>query len=38
MKFIGAHSIIYSRNSEAGRTFFKTVLGFPHVDVGDGAQ
>ncbi len=35
MKFIGAHSIIYSRNPEADRTFIKTVLGFPHVDVGD---
>jgi catechol 2,3-dioxygenase-like lactoylglutathione lyase family enzyme len=32
----GAHSIIYSRNPEADRAFFKDVLGFPHVDVGGG--
>src|SRR5215213_3266240 len=33
---IGAHSIIYSRNAEADRTFLKDVLGFPSVDVGHG--
>jgi hypothetical protein len=33
---IGAHSIIYSKNSDADRTFLKEVLGFPHVDVGGG--
>jgi hypothetical protein len=32
----GAHSIIYSKNAEADRTFFKDVLKFPHVDVGHG--
>jgi hypothetical protein len=33
---IGAHSIIYSKNSDADRAFLKEVLDFPHVDVGDG--
>jgi hypothetical protein len=33
---IGAHSIIYSRNPEADRGFFKNVLGLPSVDVGQG--
>jgi len=33
---IGAHSIIYSKNSEADRAFLKDVLGFPYVDAGDG--
>jgi len=33
---IGAHAIIYSKDSEADRTFLKDVLGFPHVDVGGG--
>jgi hypothetical protein len=32
----GAHSIIYSSDPEADRRFFKDVLKFPHVDVGDG--
>ena len=32
----GAHSIIYSKNSEADRAFLKDVLGFPYVDAGDG--
>jgi hypothetical protein len=32
----GAHSIIYSTNSDADRAFFKDVLKFPNVDVGDG--
>ena len=32
----GAHSIIYSKNSEADRGFLKDVLGLPHVDVGHG--
>jgi hypothetical protein len=34
---IGAHSIIYSKNSEADRAFLKDVLGFPYVDAGDGS-
>ena len=33
---IGAHSIIYSMNPEADRTFFRDVLKLPHVDVGGG--
>ncbi len=33
---IGAHSIIYSRDAEADRAFLRDVLGFPHVDAGDG--
>lgn len=32
----GAHSIIYSTNAEADRAFFRDVLGFPHLDVGEG--
>ena len=33
---IGAHSIIYSTNPEADRTFFRDVLSLPSVDVGGG--
>jgi hypothetical protein len=33
---IGAHSIIYSTNPDADRAFLEEVLGFPHVDAGDG--
>ena len=33
---IGAHSIIYSKNSEADRAFLRDVLKFPNVDVGGG--
>jgi catechol 2,3-dioxygenase-like lactoylglutathione lyase family enzyme len=33
---IGAHFLIYSRNPEADRAFFRDVLGFPAVDVGGG--
>ncbi len=33
---IGAHSIIYSKNPEADRTFLRDVLKLPNVDVGDG--
>jgi hypothetical protein len=32
----GAHVVIYSRNAKADREFFRTVLKFPHIDVGDG--
>jgi hypothetical protein len=32
----GAHSIIYSRDAEADRDFFKNVLKFPNVDIGHG--
>jgi len=33
---IGAHSIIYSKNPEADRAFFRDVLQLPNVDVGHG--
>lgn len=33
---IGAHSIIYSKDPEADRAFFKDVLELPNVDVGEG--
>jgi catechol 2,3-dioxygenase-like lactoylglutathione lyase family enzyme len=33
---IGAHSIIYSKDPEADRAFFRDVLGFANVDVGGG--
>src|SRR5881409_172199 len=33
---IGAHSIIYSKNPEADRTFLRDVLKFPNVEVGGG--
>jgi len=32
----GAHSIIYSKDPEADRAFFRDVLKFPNVDVGGG--
>jgi hypothetical protein len=32
----GAHSIIYSKNPEADRTFFRDVLQLTKVDVGEG--
>ena len=32
----GAHVIIYSKDAEADRAFFKDVLKFGHVDVGHG--
>jgi hypothetical protein len=32
----GAHAIIYSKNAEADREFFRDVLKFPYVDAGDG--
>lgn len=33
---IGAHAIIYSRDAEADRAFFRDVLRFDSVDAGDG--
>jgi hypothetical protein len=33
---IGSHSIIYSRSPAADRAFLRDVLGFPHVDAGEG--
>ena len=32
----GAHIIIYSKDAEADRTFFRDVLEFPNVDAGHG--
>lgn len=32
----GAHVIIYSKDADADRAFFKNVLKFKHVDVGHG--
>jgi hypothetical protein len=32
----GAHAIIYSSNVDADRAFFRDVLKFPNVDVGEG--
>ena len=32
----GAHVIIYSRDAEADRAFFRDTLGYPHVDAGHG--
>jgi catechol 2,3-dioxygenase-like lactoylglutathione lyase family enzyme len=32
----GAHVIVYSRDAEADRRFFRDVLAFPHVDAGHG--
>jgi len=32
----GAHIIIYSKDADADRAFFKEVLGFHHVDAGEG--
>lgn len=32
----GAHVIVYSRDAEADRAFFRDVLGYPNVDAGGG--
>jgi catechol 2,3-dioxygenase-like lactoylglutathione lyase family enzyme len=32
----GAHVIIYSKDPEADRAFFRDILGFPSVDAGHG--
>ena len=32
----GAHVILYSKNPDADRAFFRDVLGFPSVDAGHG--
>jgi catechol 2,3-dioxygenase-like lactoylglutathione lyase family enzyme len=32
----GAHAIVYTRDAEADRAFFRDVLGFPSVDAGGG--
>jgi catechol 2,3-dioxygenase-like lactoylglutathione lyase family enzyme len=33
---VGAHVILYSKNAEADRAFFRDVLGFKSVDAGHG--
>lgn len=33
---IGAHFLLYSKDPEGDRAFFRDVLGFPSVDVGGG--
>jgi len=33
---IGAHMVLYSRDAEADRAFFRDTLGFSHVDAGHG--
>ncbi len=32
----GAHAIIYSKDAEADRKFFREMFSFPSVDVGEG--
>jgi hypothetical protein len=32
----GAHIIVYSKNAEADKAFFRDVLNFPHVDANSG--
>lgn len=32
----GIHTILYSRDAEADRKFFRDILKLPNVDVGDG--
>jgi catechol 2,3-dioxygenase-like lactoylglutathione lyase family enzyme len=32
----GAHFMLFSKDAEADREFFRKVLKFPHVDAGDG--
>ena len=32
----GVHIIIYSRDADRDRAFLRDVLGYPHVDAGDG--
>jgi catechol 2,3-dioxygenase-like lactoylglutathione lyase family enzyme len=34
--FNGAHVIVYSRDAAADRAFVRDMLGFAHVDAGDG--
>ena len=36
MAIIGMHALIYSKQDEATRAFFRDVLGFPAVDAGRG--
>ena len=32
----GAHIVLYSKDAEADREFFRKILKFPHVDAGEG--
>jgi hypothetical protein len=32
----GAHSVIYSKDPEADRSFLRDIIKLPHVDVGEG--
>ncbi|HKN07012.1 MAG TPA: extradiol dioxygenase [Thermoplasmata archaeon] len=32
----GAHFVLFSKDAEADREFFRDVLKFPHVDAGEG--
>ena len=32
----GAHTVVYSRDAEADRAFFRDVIGLPSVDAGGG--
>jgi catechol 2,3-dioxygenase-like lactoylglutathione lyase family enzyme len=34
--FAGVHALIYARDAERARAFFRDVLGFGHVDAGQG--
>jgi catechol 2,3-dioxygenase-like lactoylglutathione lyase family enzyme len=34
--FFGAHVVVYSKNAQADRAFFRDVLGFKSVDAGHG--
>lgn len=36
MAIIGVHAMIYSKNADADRAFLRDVLGFKHIDAGDG--
>ena len=36
MAIIGLHALMYSKQDEATRRFFRDVLGFPSVDAGRG--
>jgi catechol 2,3-dioxygenase-like lactoylglutathione lyase family enzyme len=36
MAITGAHTILYVSDVDAARTFFRDVLGLPHVDAGGG--
>jgi catechol 2,3-dioxygenase-like lactoylglutathione lyase family enzyme len=36
MMIVGSHVIVYSRDAEADRAFFRDVLKFSHVDAGGG--